>query len=222
MGRRSEAVRGFPHPAATRLVRSPAPDRRGPVRSGSGTGQPRPAWCRTCCRGSANSREPTTVNQYGEMARRHWARWLPDRFAAIEDPESVLHRPGEPRPRQRIDALAWDTGGGRPAGRGVPGQGRAAGRGPAPGRADRAGRDDPAAAGTGSRGGQPASPGVASFPARRPGRPGPVGRGQPGPRQPRRAVGPAHRTARAPPRDACRAGGAGPLVGVGRGAGGVR
>ena len=35
---------------------------------------------RTCCRGSAMSRAPPTVNQYGEMARRHWARWLPDRF----------------------------------------------------------------------------------------------------------------------------------------------
>jgi hypothetical protein len=32
------------------------------------------------------SREPPTVNQYGEMARRHWERWLPDRFAAIGNP----------------------------------------------------------------------------------------------------------------------------------------
>ena len=36
------------------------------------------------------------MNQYGEMARRHWARWLPSRYAAIENPESFFTGPGEP------------------------------------------------------------------------------------------------------------------------------
>src|SRR5437588_1657419 len=75
------------------------------------------------------------------------------------EPGGVLHRPGR-RGRAEDHRAGLGTGGGRPAGRGIPGQGRQAGGGPAPGRADRAGRDDPAAAGTGNRPGQPA---VASF-----------------------------------------------------------
>ena len=44
------------------------------------------------------------MNQYGEMARRHWARWLPARYAAIEDPDSFFSDLGseaeaEDRPR---------------------------------------------------------------------------------------------------------------------------
>jgi hypothetical protein len=36
-----------------------------------------------------------TVNQYGEMARRHWVRWLPHRYAAISDPDSFFSSLGE-------------------------------------------------------------------------------------------------------------------------------
>jgi hypothetical protein len=54
--------------------------------------------------------EAPTVNQYGEMARRHWARWLPNRFAAIEDPEAFFTDLGN-RAEQKITALAWDLAG---------------------------------------------------------------------------------------------------------------
>ena len=30
------------------------------------------------------------MNRYGLMARKHWARWLPERYAQIEDPEQLL------------------------------------------------------------------------------------------------------------------------------------
>jgi hypothetical protein len=50
------------------------------------------------------------VNQYGEMARRHWARWLPDRYAAIENPEAFFTGLGE-EAAERITALAWELAG---------------------------------------------------------------------------------------------------------------
>jgi hypothetical protein len=53
---------------------------------------------------------PPTVNQYGEMARRHWARWLPNRFAAIEEPETFFTDLGD-QAEQKITALAWDLAG---------------------------------------------------------------------------------------------------------------
>ena len=57
------------------------------------------------------------MNQYGEMARRHWARWLPGRFAAIEEPERFFADLGE-QAEQKITALAWDL-----AGDDIPGEG---------------------------------------------------------------------------------------------------
>ena len=57
------------------------------------------------------------VNQYGEMARRHWARWLPGRFAAIEDPQTFFTGLGE-QAEQKITALAWDLAGDDSAGEG--------------------------------------------------------------------------------------------------------
>ena len=30
------------------------------------------------------------MNRYGLMAQRHWAQWLPARYAAIEDPGSFF------------------------------------------------------------------------------------------------------------------------------------
>ncbi len=54
------------------------------------------------------------MNQYGEMARRHWARWLPGRFTAIENPEAYFTRLGD-EAEQRITALAWELAGDDPA-----------------------------------------------------------------------------------------------------------
>ena len=63
------------------------------------------------------SREPPTVNQYGEMARRHWARWLPARFAVISSPQTFFTGLGE-EAEQKIDALAWELAGDDPPGEG--------------------------------------------------------------------------------------------------------
>lgn len=57
------------------------------------------------------------MNQYGEMARRHWARWLPDRYAAIGNPETFFTGLGE-EAAERITALAWEL-----AGDDIPGEG---------------------------------------------------------------------------------------------------
>ena len=57
------------------------------------------------------------MNQYGEMARRHWARWLPERFAAIENPEAFFTGLGD-EAEQRITALAWELAGDDPPGEG--------------------------------------------------------------------------------------------------------
>ena len=54
-----------------------------------------------------------SVNRYGVMAQRHWARWLPRQYAAIGDPESFFTTLGEEVARQiddLIDELAGETG----------------------------------------------------------------------------------------------------------------
>ena len=55
------------------------------------------------------------MNQYGEMARRHWARWLPNRLAAIENPEKFFTSLGN-RAEEKITALAWELAGDDPPG----------------------------------------------------------------------------------------------------------
>ena len=45
------------------------------------------------------------MNHYGVIARDHWARWLPGRYAAIEDPDSFFSDLGT-RTEERIDSLA--------------------------------------------------------------------------------------------------------------------
>ncbi len=57
------------------------------------------------------------MNQYGQMAQEHWARWLPARYAAIEDPASFFSGLGN-RAQQRIDRLAADLEGDDPPGEG--------------------------------------------------------------------------------------------------------
>jgi len=57
------------------------------------------------------------MNHYGDMARRHWARWLPHQYAAIEDPDSFFSDLGS-RASARIDELAYQLAGDDPPGEG--------------------------------------------------------------------------------------------------------
>jgi hypothetical protein len=50
------------------------------------------------------------MNQYGQMAQEHWARWLPARYAAIEDPASFFSDLGT-RAEQRTTRLATELAG---------------------------------------------------------------------------------------------------------------
>ncbi|HET9894635.1 MAG TPA: hypothetical protein VFQ44_06840 [Streptosporangiaceae bacterium] len=45
------------------------------------------------------------MNHYGAMAQRHWAKWLPGRYALIEDKESFFAQLGS-RASDRISELA--------------------------------------------------------------------------------------------------------------------
>jgi hypothetical protein len=51
-----------------------------------------------------------SVNRYGVIAQRHWARWLPRQYAAISDPERFFTTLGEEVARQ-IDDLTDDLTG---------------------------------------------------------------------------------------------------------------
>ena len=50
------------------------------------------------------------MNRYGAMARSHWARWLPRRYATISDPDSFFSTLGQETARQ-IDELAAELAG---------------------------------------------------------------------------------------------------------------
>jgi hypothetical protein len=50
------------------------------------------------------------MNRYGVMARSHWARWLPRRYATISDPDSFFSTLGQETARQ-IDELAAELAG---------------------------------------------------------------------------------------------------------------
>ena len=56
------------------------------------------------------------MNRYGAMARSHWARWLPQQYAAISDPGSYFSKIGQEAARQ-IDELTTEL-----AGDGQPGE----------------------------------------------------------------------------------------------------
>ena len=57
------------------------------------------------------------MDYYREMAQRHWARWLPRQYAAIEDPESFFGDLGS-RVEARIDELSDELAGDGPPGEG--------------------------------------------------------------------------------------------------------
>lgn len=50
------------------------------------------------------------MNRYGAMARSHWARWLPQRYARIKDPDSFFSALGQQTARQ-IDELTTELAG---------------------------------------------------------------------------------------------------------------
>jgi hypothetical protein len=57
------------------------------------------------------------MNQYGAMAQRHWARWLPQQYAAIEDPDRFFTDLGD-RASDRIAELEVEFAGDQPPGEG--------------------------------------------------------------------------------------------------------
>jgi hypothetical protein len=61
------------------------------------------------------------MNYYGEMARRHWARWLPAQYAVIEDRDSFFSDLGS-RAEARIDELALEFAGNDQPGEGYLGK----------------------------------------------------------------------------------------------------
>src|ERR1017187_3591632 len=50
------------------------------------------------------------MNRYGAMAQSHWARWLPQRYATINDPDSFFSTLGQETARQN-DELAANLAG---------------------------------------------------------------------------------------------------------------
>lgn len=50
------------------------------------------------------------MNRYGLMAQQHWVRWLPVRYASIEDPASFFSDLGS-QVAERIDTLALTLAG---------------------------------------------------------------------------------------------------------------
>jgi hypothetical protein len=50
------------------------------------------------------------VNRYGLMAQRHWAQWLPRRYATISEPDSYFSTLGQ-EVAQRIEDLTQELAG---------------------------------------------------------------------------------------------------------------
>ena len=55
------------------------------------------------------------MNHYGATAQRHWAQWLPERHATIQDPDSFFSTLGEEVAQQFAD-LTLDLAGDDPPG----------------------------------------------------------------------------------------------------------
>src|ERR1700761_6390516 len=103
-------------PGRRRPVRPGGAVRVGPLGCRSRTARPGLSTCRGCCHGSRKSRE-MRMNYYGAMARRHWARWLPGQYAAIEDQDSFFEDLGN-RASDLIAELADQFAGDMPPGEG--------------------------------------------------------------------------------------------------------
>ena len=50
------------------------------------------------------------MNRYGLMAQRHWAQWLPQRYATISEPDSYFSTLGQ-EVAQQIEELTLDLAG---------------------------------------------------------------------------------------------------------------
>jgi len=50
------------------------------------------------------------VNRYGLMAQRHWAQWLPQRYATISEPDSYFSTLGQ-EVTQQIEELTLELAG---------------------------------------------------------------------------------------------------------------
>ena len=50
------------------------------------------------------------MNKYGLMAQRHWAQWLPQRYATISEPDSYFSTLGQ-EVAQQIEELTLDLAG---------------------------------------------------------------------------------------------------------------
>jgi hypothetical protein len=50
------------------------------------------------------------VNRYGLMAQRHWAQWLPQRYATISEPDSYFSTLGQ-EVAQQIEELTLELAG---------------------------------------------------------------------------------------------------------------
>jgi hypothetical protein len=55
-------------------------------------------------------RKEPSMNRYGVMAQKHWMRWLPSRYAQIEDPDSFFSDLGI-QTAERIDSLSMELAG---------------------------------------------------------------------------------------------------------------
>lgn len=54
------------------------------------------------------------MNRYGLMAQRHWAQWLPDRYATISEPDSYFSTLGQEVQTQIEDLTAELAGDDQP------------------------------------------------------------------------------------------------------------
>jgi hypothetical protein len=50
------------------------------------------------------------VNRYGRMAQRHWAQWLPQRYATISEPDSYFSALGQ-EVAQQVEELTLELAG---------------------------------------------------------------------------------------------------------------
>lgn len=57
------------------------------------------------------------MNPYGAKARKHWQKWLPERYSQIQDPETFFTNLGE-EIEARVEELSQTLAGSDPPGEG--------------------------------------------------------------------------------------------------------